>query len=308
MTAFQLASLILAGEFAVVSWLILFLFLRQQHQRQQDDHAHAGAVREHIEAHELNHREALTRLFETTYGLTGDELSAKVDEYLARERAFYNVMLNLYLNRDATRLKEIPAELAKVVKPWAEIAEMPQVGMVSASTVSSLENEKSQLINELEQTKETLEQLMQEYMAAFNKVQEEAPPPPPPPEPSDKAVDLDDIDVDLEPVTAPIQPAAPAPEPEPEPEPLPAAEAVAPVPAEERVDPEDIDAMLRALAEEIVGTKPPEPPPRQSEPEPSSVPPTTEEITLDPEETAEARAREELEGLADLFDTDSESK
>lgn len=299
MTDLQLASLILTAEFALVSWVLLFIFLRRQRQRQEEDHAHAGAVRQHIEARELSHREALTRLFETTYGIQGEELSAKVEEYLERERAFYNVMLNLYLNRDGAKLKQIPEELAKVVKPWAELT---PVGMVSAEALSNLESENSRLVSELEQTKETLEQLMQEYLAAFKKgaappePDPEAPPEPPTPEPA--ALDLDDIDVDLEPAVAAIQPPTPAPEPEPSPA---AAEepAPAPEPAEEHIDPEDIDAMLRALAEEMTGNKPPEP---------SPAPPATEEIALDPEEIAEARAREELEGLADLFDTDSESK
>ncbi len=309
MSELELASLILAGEFALISWLILFLFLRRQHQRQREDHVHAGAVREHIEAHELTHREALTRLFENTYGLTGEALSDKVNEYLARERAFYNVMLNLYLNRDGAKLKEIPAELAKVVKPWAEIAEMPQAGMVSASAVLHLEDEKTQLAKELEQTKETLEQLMQEYMAAFKKDQQETAAPeasaPPPTEPAAQiaeAVDLDDIDVDLE--TAPVDAQTPAPEPETPSVPV---ETMA-EPAEERLDPEDIDAMLRALAAEMTQGQPSEPAEARPTQPPAERPPLVEELELSPQETEQQRARDELDSLADLFDLDAPSQ
>jgi hypothetical protein len=308
MSTLQLAALILAGEFALVAWGILFLMLRRRRHQEQNDEVHAGAVMEHLEAHETTHRDALASLFETTYNLEGDALAAKVDEYMERERAFYNMMLNLYLNRDGAKLKEIPAELAKVIQPWAE---MTPVGMINAGDVSSLENEKAQLSNELQNTKETLEQLMDEYMAAFKKAeqqqadsQQQPPPAPAPlrePEPvtqvpeQDEEADLEDLDMDdgdfdIQPVESPPEDESAEPPPEP--------------PAEsessfdETLDPSDIDAMLEALAKEAVGE--PEPAPAKPDEEP--------ERPLSPEEIEEARARDELEGLADLFDLPSEAE
>ena len=299
MSTFQLAALILAGEFALLAWVILFLMLRRQRHQEQDDQVHAGAVMQHLEAREPSHRDALANLFETTYNLEGDELAAKVDEYMERERAFYNVMLNLYLNRDGDKLKEIPSELAKVIKPWAEITPS---GMINASDVTGLENEKAQLSTELENTKETLEQLMEEYMAAFKKAEQQQADslqePPPAQEPAaqapepDEEADLGDLDMDAGDFD--IQPVENPPE----------DESVKPPPAtppesslDETLDPSDIDAMLEALAKEAVSE--PEPPPAKPDEEP--------ERPLSPEEIEEARARDELEGLADLFDLPSDS-
>lgn len=314
MSTLHLAALILAGEFALLAWGILFWMLRRQRHQARNDEVHAGAVIEHLEASEVSHRDALTNLFETTYRLEGEELAAKVDEYLERERAFYNVMLNLYLNRDGAKLKEIPAELAKVIKPWAEIT---PTGMISASEVTSLESEKAQLSTELENTKQTLEQLMEEYMAAFKKTEQQAaaspPSPPLTPEPlpdegpmltesnttiskdSDfDALDLDAADFDIESaaITPPEEPprssapdaieSAAAPEPE--------------ASLDDALDPSDIDAMLEALAQEAAQA--PEPPP--------AVPDAARERPLSPEEIEEARARDELEGLADLFELPSD--
>lgn len=313
MSTLQLAALILAGEFALVAWVILFLMLRRRRHQEQNDEVHAGAVMEHLEAHETTHRDALASLFETTYNLEGEALAAKVDEYMERERAFYNMMLNLYLNRDGAKLKEIPAELAKVIKPWAE---MTPVGMINASDVTSLENERAQLSTELENTKETLEQLMEEYMAAFKKAEQQqadAPPTPPPalepapgistrepeavmqtPEPDEEA-DLGDFDMDAGDFD--IQPAESPPEDEPaEPPPEPPAESESSF--DEALDPSDIDAMLEALAKEAVG---------EQEPAPAK-PDEESERPLSPEEIEEARARDELEGLADLFDLPSEAE
>ncbi|MCK7576474.1 MAG: hypothetical protein MZV65_11635 [Chromatiales bacterium] len=310
MSTLQLAALILAGEFALLAWFILFLMLRRQRHQEQDDQVNAGAVMEHLEAHETTHRDALANLFETTYNLEGEALAAKVDEYMERERAFYNMMLNLYLNRDGAKLKEIPAELAKVIKPWAE---MTPVGMINVSDVTSLENEKAQLSTELENTKETLEQLMEEYMAAFKKAEQQqtdspqeppsAPEPVPrtpfeepqpvtqAPEPDEEA-DLGDLDMDAGDFD--IQPAESLPEDESaQPSTAPPNESESSF--DETLDPSDIDAMLEALAQEVV--QKPEPTPALAN--------EAHERPLSPEEIEEARARDELEGLADLFDLPS---
>ncbi|WP_157726306.1 hypothetical protein [Imhoffiella purpurea] len=94
-----------------------------------------------------------------------------MDEYIDREKAFYNAMLSLYLERDGEKLKEMPVELTKVLAPWAH---MTPSGMVHASEIGSLEEEKAALASELQSTKQTLEDLMEEYMAAFDKNQEAA--------------------------------------------------------------------------------------------------------------------------------------
>lgn len=307
MSTLHLAALILAGEFALLAWIILFWMLRRQRHQERNDEAHAGAVMEHLEASEVSHRDALTNLFENTYRMEGEELAAKVDEYLERERAFYSVMMNLYLNRDGAKLKEIPAELAKVIKPWAEIT---PTGMISASEVSSLENEKAQLSSELENTKETLEQLMEEYMAAFKKAEQQSgstPPsaskPAPPttspvpdealksPEPDESMgehIDFDALDMDA--ADFDIQPAEAA---QPEEPPPPPAVVESEESIEDALDPSDIDAMLEALAKEAAAA--------------TDKPGADSERPLSPEEIEEARARDELEGLADLFDLPSDS-
>ncbi|MTW21627.1 hypothetical protein [Allochromatium palmeri] len=335
MSTLQLAALILAGEFALLAWVILFLMLRRQHHQTKDDEVHAEAVMEHLESSEHSHRDALTNLFENTYRLEGDELAAKVDEYMERERAFYNVMLNLYLNRDGEKLKEIPAELAKVIKPWAEIT---PTGMISANEVTSLENERAQLSAELENTKETLEQLMDEYTAAFQQAEQAkakpADKPPATPAGADTAppassaedaedvnfddLDMDDADFDIQAMET-AQPEEPeeseAPETALEPEPTANTTADAEDAAkdtvedvvedsvgdtakdavEDALDPSEIDAMLEQLAKETASDSA------------AAAPDADRERALSPQEIEDARARDELEGLADLFDMSDDS-
>ncbi|MGQ9660168.1 MAG: hypothetical protein ACUVT0_08785 [Thermochromatium sp.] len=294
MTTLHLAALILTAEFALLAWGILFVMLRRQRHQARADEAHAGEAIRHLEANEMSHRDALTKLFEDTYHLEGEALTAKVEEYLARERAFYNVMLNLYLNRDGARLKEIPAELAKVIKPWAEIT---PAGMISASTVSTLEDEKAQLLLELDNTKRTLEQLMEEYMAAFKKTEQKTIGSVPKSERAPATPEVmvsEDIDLeahamaaadfDIQPATANESKEAPGSQ---SPDGIEPKEAI-----EERPDPNDIDAMLEAMAQEALGQQGPA----------TDTPDEGRESPPSPKHIEEVRASEELEGLADLFD------
>jgi hypothetical protein len=321
MTTFGLGTLVLSLEFALVSWVILFVLLRRRRLESHADQAHAGAVMEHLENSEMSRRDALSSLFETTYRLEGDELAAKVDEYVAREKAFYNAMLSLYLSRDRARLSQIPEELAKVLMPWAK---MTPSGMVSASDVSGLESDKAMLAAELDSTKNTLEQLMDEYMAAFKRDQRERAPaepaatPPPAvtpapeteaeagadaqPEPEAEAEPTppeDDFDVQTEADAFPAsaeasiaqatRPSAPE---------MP----TAPSPVEDPIDQATLDAMLNAfgegpLAEDESGLIASQEPARNPEPEPDT--------NISDEER---KARDELDGLADLFDDLGDSK
>ncbi len=165
MSTLELGSLILAAEFALVAWGILFFMMRRKHQQSHADHAHVGAVMENLETTEVSRRDALATMFASTYRLEGEALEAKVNEYVAREKAFYNAMLSLYLERDGARLKDMPAELTKVLTPWATLTPS---GMVHADDLSGLENEKAKLTAELENTQKTLDELMSEYAAAFS--------------------------------------------------------------------------------------------------------------------------------------------
>ncbi|NEV62059.1 hypothetical protein [Thiorhodococcus minor] len=335
MTTLEISALVLAGEFAIVAWVILFITMRHQHKRIHEDHAHAGAVMRRLETDEFSRRDALTNLFETTYHLEGDDLAAKVDEYVAREKAFYNAMLSLYLSRDGAKLKQIPEELTKVLTPWVE---MTPTGMIEASEVNDLENEKAALATELASTKDTLEQLMDEYMAAFKKDQEEAaaaeapaPEPVQTPEPEAPAPQApeqaesvaEDFELDVQPEQAEAQASQPAeiepkemPTPKPAPEPAVAEAGETPDPLslnEEPIDQAALDAMLDAFGASDQS------PPQQPEPEPEqeTEQETEQEAEAQPEspstepespEDEEARAREELEGLADLFGEPDDKK
>ena len=97
-------------------------------------------------------------------------------------------------------------------------------------------------------------------------------------------------DLDIQPIESaePVQPTVRSAD-----EPVPAMPASEPAAVEETIDPADIDAMLDAF---------------DTSPEPDRPEPDAIGSSISQEELDEALARAELEGLADLFEDQSEKK
>ena len=168
MTTLEVAALVIAFEFAIAAWLGPVLMLRRKQVAVQGEKAEVAAIIEDVEAKEPTRRDALATIFTSTYQLEGDELEQKIDEFVQREQAFYQVMTSVYLERDAERLKEIPEALTKVISPWLR---MTPSNMVDASAVDELAVENSALQEELDSTKRSMDELMEEYLAAFDKAE-----------------------------------------------------------------------------------------------------------------------------------------
>jgi len=166
LTTLELAGLILATEFALVACLVPAWLLRRTRRLETLEAHGAQRLLDDVERAEPNRREALETVFATAYNLEADELGARVDEFIAREQAFYQVMTSVYLERDSRRLEEIPAELTKVIAPWLR---MTPKNMIDAGALETLEAENTALSAELDQTRGHMEELMREYLKAFDK-------------------------------------------------------------------------------------------------------------------------------------------
>ncbi len=168
LTTLEIAALIVALEFAVLAWAGPVLLLRRRTRSASAEAEGAATLLAEVENKMPSRREALTTIFASTYQLEGDELEAKIEEFVEREQAFYQVMTSVYLDRDPERLKEIPEELTKVISPWIR---MTPKNMVDASSLDELATANSALNAELDETKRSMDELMAEYVAAFNKAE-----------------------------------------------------------------------------------------------------------------------------------------
>lgn len=171
LSALEFALLCLTVQFAGVAGGILFAFLRRgRAQVQAQAEAVTGLVSK-VEATADARRAALSAIIAETYRFDDGETERVVTDFIERERAFYNAMIGVHLGRGGKTLADVPGELTKVVAPWLRLT--PK-GMISADAVEALENANSILNQELASTKRVLDELMEEYNAAFHKEREQA--------------------------------------------------------------------------------------------------------------------------------------
>lgn len=169
MTTLELASLIMSAEFALVSAVILFVVRRRQRSLQQSQRSQTEELQRSVQGEMPSRRESLTKLFQANAHLKGRKLTTTVDLFLAREQAFYDAMLNIYLNKDGKSLADVPDELRKVLIPWAELQESANE---DSATMGDLRAQNAELSEQLQHNKEIIERLLEEYDATFNKFQE----------------------------------------------------------------------------------------------------------------------------------------
>lgn len=166
LSTLELTGLVLSGEFALVALVVPAMLLARRQQHQAVEQADAEQLLDSVEERAPTRREALSTIFTSTYALEGAELEAKVDEFIAREQAFYQVMTSVYLERDSSRLQELPDELTKLIAPWLRLT--PR-NTVAAAELAVLASTNAGLVSELADTQRSMQELMDEYTAAFER-------------------------------------------------------------------------------------------------------------------------------------------
>ena len=171
MQTLELSYLILAGEFGLLACATLALMWFRQRKSAVVDEQGAKALETEVTGKEPTRREALQTIFAERYNIVAEELDAKVEEFIERERSFYETLLTVYVQRDPEGLSKMGDELNKVIAPW--ISMVPQ-GMVDGPTAQALQSNLSELNSrnetlseELDRTKQVMEGLLGEYNAAF---------------------------------------------------------------------------------------------------------------------------------------------
>ncbi len=197
-TTLELALAVLSAEFALLAIIFAALLWRGGRQRQAAAVATVSALVANVAQSEAPRREALLAVLHDTYKFDGEKAERVVSDFIEREQAFYNMLIGVHLGRGGKTLADVPAEVTRLVAPWLRLT--PR-NAVDEAAVAALESQNTALNAELAETKLVLDDLMNEYSAAFLRS-------------GDKPMlDLDEDDLgsaaDLAPVPAP--PAAPVP-------------------------------------------------------------------------------------------------
>ena len=163
-TSLEIALLILTVEFGLLAIAISLFSCRGARTAEAEMTADATELVSKVSNTEDSRRIALETVFRDKYQYEGDELDATVDKFMAREKAFYNVVVGTFLGHGKNKISNLNDELTKVVAPWISI--MPKK-MLDAEAAGSLVAEKSQMEAELGETKQVLEKMISEYNRAF---------------------------------------------------------------------------------------------------------------------------------------------
>ena len=199
-TTLELALAVLSAEFALLAIIFAALLWRGGRQRQAAAVATVSALVSNVTQAEAPRREALLAVLHDTYKFDGGQAERVVSDFIEREQAFYNMLIGVHLGRGGKTLADVPAEVTRLVAPWLRLT--PK-NAVDEAAVVALESQNTALNAELAETKLVLDDLMNEYSAAFVRS-------------GDKPMlDLDEEDLgsaaDLAPAPAPAPPAAPVP-------------------------------------------------------------------------------------------------
>jgi len=163
-TSLETALLILTVEFAFLAAAIAFFSYRGARTAEAETVADATSLVSKVSSTEDSRRTALETVFKEKYQYEGDELGEAVEEFMQREKAFYNAVVGAFLGRGKNKISDLSDELTKVVAPWISITPKK---MLDAGSAESLVAEKSQLETELGETKQVLEKMISEYNRAF---------------------------------------------------------------------------------------------------------------------------------------------
>ena len=169
LTTLEISLVVVALEFGAIA-LTFGLMLRKRGvetvKTAQEEAKAAVEFAEAVVEKEPSRREALELIFREKYKLDDDTIAARADEFVERERAFYQTLIATFAKRDGKGLGNIGEQLNGVIAPWVSLV---PAGMVSEEKLADLTEEKESLSAELEHNKTVLEELMTEYDRAFHK-------------------------------------------------------------------------------------------------------------------------------------------
>ena len=163
-TSLEVSLLFLTVEFGLAALAILYFAHRGRRVATEETEADVSALVTKVSQTEDERRAALTSVFRDTYQFEGEELESVAQEFMLREKAFYNAVVGAVLGRGEAKIADINDELTKVVAPWIELT--PQ-NMLDSESAEALVEEKSRLESELGETKSVLEKMIAEYNRAF---------------------------------------------------------------------------------------------------------------------------------------------
>lgn len=161
-------TLIFAGEAALMLTLICIMVFWKSFRAKRADQSAGDDLAKSVIKTEGERHAALKEAFSECYEMDDSELIKVVDEFIARERAFYKTLISVYVNRDAEQFKNLGDSLQEMVQPYTDLAKSAEP-LANSEALEALEQKNEALSKELDESKDVMEGLMDEYKASFEK-------------------------------------------------------------------------------------------------------------------------------------------
>ena len=134
----EFGLLVLVAQLVLIAGALGFCLWRGARQRERSQTRDASALVAKVAGANDGRRAALLMIFTETYDFGAEEAEQTVSDFIERERAFYNTMLDIHLGRGGKSLTDIPTELTMVVSPWLRL--LPKNTGAIAGAATTLEN------------------------------------------------------------------------------------------------------------------------------------------------------------------------
>lgn len=166
--------LMLLGELAVVFLLGCLAFIYLAMRRKSQDRKAAYTLAAAVKRGEQHRIEEIRKWLESRYQYQNEALDKMVDDLVKGEREFYQTLIDLYLQRDASALVKVNVVVEKLTDLYRSL-KLPQTSVVentgngddTDAKTTSLREENKRLTEELRVTMDSIGRMLHEYSTMF---------------------------------------------------------------------------------------------------------------------------------------------
>ncbi|TVO75517.1 hypothetical protein [Sedimenticola selenatireducens] len=168
--------LLVFGELFLVSIVAACIVVYLMVSKHQRDRAAMRTLVARIKEDSGRREQETRKIMEERYGFTGVDLEEIVKKIAREEKAFYQVLLDVYLKRNADALQNLSVDYEGSVETYRTL-EIPRRGNAVADTdgesvdseeVMHLKEENLRLTEELQLTMDTMGRMLSEYSLMFS--------------------------------------------------------------------------------------------------------------------------------------------
>ncbi|MCW8945374.1 MAG: hypothetical protein OQL27_11415 [Sedimenticola sp.] len=168
--------LLVLGELFVISIIVTIVFAFLAFSKRQRDRASVKQLVARIKEDGDRREQETRKVMEERFGFAGADLEAIVKKIVRNEKAFYQVLIDVYLKRNTEAVPNLSVDYESSVDTYRTL-EIPRSGEATAVSTEDgidsdelmlLKEENQRLTEELQVTMDTMGRMLSEYSLMFS--------------------------------------------------------------------------------------------------------------------------------------------